>query len=308
MTAAAFWTRTPRAASAIDARSLPAFGLIVAQVAVIVVLIGLTGFDYDGRDINAVATLIAMVIGIGFGLRRFGAARLATAVQAMALILASSVAVACLTLLVASRPVTLVDPWLAAADRVLVPFMSWRGMVLALAQHPPIVRAMCAIYSTLLWQPFALVAALALTRREATAWRFVHAWMLTLVICVAIFAIAPAVTPYVYYGVAPTQIPALTVNAGWRPAEIIGQVRDGSLHTLASGTMSGLITFPSFHAAGAILLGWGFRRVPWIGWGFVALDVLMLATIPFVGSHYFVDVLGGIGVAVLAIAATRRVQ
>ena len=69
--------------------------------------------------------------------------------------------------------------------------------------------------------------------------------------------------------------------------------------------MAGLITFPSFHAAGAVLLAWGFRSVPLLGIPFVALNIAMLATIPVIGSHYFVDVIGGIAVAALAIAGSR---
>ena len=289
-----------------DPRSLPAFRLIALQAALVAALLFLTGFGYDGRDIDTVAALIAIAVGIGFYLRWRGLARLATAIEAMAAILASSVAVACLSLLVATFAPPLADSALAAADRLLFPFLSWRDMALGLAPYHGLVRAMCAIYSTLLWQPFVLIAALALTGREGPAWRFVHAWLVTLIICIAVFAIAPAVTPYVHYGITPADVPALSVNAGWRPAQIIGQVRDGSIRVLSSSTMSGLITFPSFHSAGAVLLGWGFRRVPVIGWAFVVLDALMLATIPFVGSHYFVDVLGGVAVAVLAIAMTRQ--
>jgi hypothetical protein len=309
MGAATFRTlRSVRVGVPADPRSLPAFRLIGLQVALIIALLSLTGFDYDGRDINTIALLITFAVGIGFYLRWRGLARLATAIEAMAAVLASSVAVACLSLLVATFRAPLADPILAAADRLLFPFVSWRDMAIGLAPYHSLVRAMCAIYSTLLWQPFVLVAALALTGREGVAWRFVHAWLLTLLICITIFAVAPALSPYVHYGVTPADVPALTVNAGWRPAEIIGHIRDGAIHTLSSSTMSGLITFPSFHSAGAVLLGWGFRRVPLVGWAFVALNAAMLATIPFVGSHYFVDILGGVVVAVLAIAMTRRDQ
>jgi len=306
MGAATFRPLPFRVAVPADPRSLPAFRLIALQAALVVALLFVTGFGYDGRDINTIAALIVIAVGIGFYLRWRGLARVATAIEAMAAILASSVAVACLSILVATFAPPLADPALAAADRRLFPFLSWPDMALGLAPHHALVRAMCAIYSTLLWQPFVLVAALALTGREGAAWRFVHAWLLTLIVCIAIFAVAPAVTPYVHYGITPADVPALTVNAGWRPAEIIGQVRSGAIHTLSSSTMSGLITFPSFHSAGAVLLGWSFRRVPLVGWAFVALDALMLATIPFVGSHYFVDVLGGVGVAIVAIAITRR--
>lgn len=309
MGAATFRTLLPaRVAVPIDPRSIPAFRLIALKASLIIAMLFLTGFSYDGRDINTVTALVAISVGIGFYLRWRGLARLATAIEASVAVLASSVTVASLSLLVATFPVPLADPILAAADRLLFPFLSWRDMAIGLAPYHGLVRVMCAIYSTLLWQPFVLIAALALTGREGSAWRFVHAWLLTLLICIAIFAIAPALTPYVHYGITPADVPALTINAGWRPAEIIRHIRDGSIHTLSSSTMSGLVTFPSFHSAGAVLLAWGFRRVPLVGWAFVALNAAMLVTIPFVGSHYFVDVLGGVGAAILALRMTRQDQ
>ena len=136
-------------------------------------------------------------------------------------------------------------------------------------------------------------------------WQFVHAWAMALVACVIVFAFVPAVTAYVHYGLTHADTPFLTVNAGWRPAQIIADLRSGAIRELGVRHMAGLITFPSFHAAGAVMLGWGFRRVPIVGIPFVMLNFAMLATIPIVGSHYFIDVLAGVAVAALAIVGSR---
>jgi hypothetical protein len=200
------------------------------------------------------------------------------------------------------------DGTLAAADRLLFPFLSWPAMAHALGQSPRLVAAMGEVYSTLVWQPFALVALLAMSRQRDALWQFVHAWLLTLAVCLAIFALMPAVTAQVHYGFAIGDVAGLQVNAGWRPFAILTQVRSGAMTTLASGSMTGLITFPSFHAAGAALLGWSAARAGRLGWPLVALNLAMMPTIPLIGSHYFVDVVGGLIVAAVVIRATRPAQ
>jgi membrane-associated phospholipid phosphatase len=65
--------------------------------------------------------------------------------------------------------------------------------------------------------------------------------------------------------------------------------------------LNGVVTFPSFHAAAAILLGWGFWALRWIRWPAVALNIAMfLAAVP-IGGHYVADILAGAAAAVLAI-------
>jgi hypothetical protein len=57
----------------------------------------------------------------------------------------------------------------------------------------------------------------------------------------------------------------------------------------------------------AVLLLLGFRGVPYMRWVAFALNALMLIAIPIEGSHYLVDVFGGIAVALAAWAGAARV-
>ena len=295
-------------ASAVAPASVPIYRLLAIELVVVVVLAGSLGFGYDGRDIDAIAMLLALAIGAALLARRHGWARLATAVEASALALASSMLAGCLSLVLAPLALPYRDGALAAADAWLLPFLSWPAMVRSLAPHDRLVAAMCSVYSSLIWQPFVLVAMLAAAGRERSAWRFLHAWCLALAVCLAVFALVPAIAAYRYYGVDPVTVPALSINAGWHPAEVLADLRSGALRQIASGSMTGLIDFPSFHAAGAALLAWGFRRVPVVGWVFFGLDLGLILTVPMIGGHYFVDVLAGVATAALALRATRPGQ
>ena len=71
--------------------------------------------------------------------------------------------------------------------------------------------------------------------------------------------------------------------------------------------MSGMVSVPSFHTAGAILLAWAFRRVPLLGLGFIALDIGIILTAPMIGSHYFIDIFSGLATGVIAIALAHSI-
>ncbi|WP_164913493.1 phosphatase PAP2 family protein [Sphingomonas sp. UV9] len=273
-------------------------------MAFLVVITGhMLRFTFNTDAITFTATALGGAVLLARVALAVGMRIIATFVESCALLLAASICAVSLTVLVSTLGLPYADPAMAAVDNVLLPF-SWRQMVEALGPRHDLVTVMCAIYQSLNWQPFVLMAALAIKADELTVWRFAHAWCLALALSVAIFAIAPSVTAYVHYGINPSAMPALTVNAGWRPAEVLHAIRDGSLREVTTFGVPGLITFPSFHAAGAMLLAWGFSKIRPFGLIFVSLNVAMLPCIPAIGSHYFVDVIGGIIVAGTSLLAS----
>jgi len=82
-------------------------------------------------------------------------------------------------------------------------------------------------------------------------------------------------------------------------------VRDGSLRHLSFSRLAGIITFPSFHAAAAVLYLWAFWPLRWIGPAALVVNVAMLLATPIGGGHYFVDVFAGIAIAVVAIVVAK---
>ena len=67
----------------------------------------------------------------------------------------------------------------------------------------------------------------------------------------------------------------------------------------------GIITFPSLHAALAVIIVaalWPLRMARWVC---VLINAAMLAATPIEGSHYLADVLAGLVVAAVSLAAAR---
>jgi membrane-associated phospholipid phosphatase len=95
------------------------------------------------------------------------------------------------------------------------------------------------------------------------------------------------------------------ISGGGYLAELrdLPPVRDGSLRHLELLGLAGLVTFPSFHAGSAILYAWALWPVRWFRPVAILCNAAMLAATPIDGGHYFIDVIAGVAVAVLAIAA-----
>lgn len=82
-------------------------------------------------------------------------------------------------------------------------------------------------------------------------------------------------------------------------------LHDGSLLELRLFFLSGIVSFPSFHAASAVLYIWALWPVRWIGGIAAALNVLMIAATPAIGAHYIIDVVAGIALGAASIWATK---
>jgi membrane-associated phospholipid phosphatase len=117
----------------------------------------------------------------------------------------------------------------------------------------------------------------------------------------AVFPFMPALGGYLHYGRDAANYPGVLVGAAWDFEPVISHARDGTLRVLGETPVIGLVTFPSFHAAGAIILGWTARHVSG-GLFLIALNLLMLLSTVPIGGHYLTDVVAGSCVAVAALA------
>jgi PAP2 superfamily. len=82
-------------------------------------------------------------------------------------------------------------------------------------------------------------------------------------------------------------------------------LRDGTLLRIDLRHAEGLVVFPSFHAALALLLAWGASGLRRLRWGFWIWSGAIVLVTPSEGGHYFVDVFAGVALAILVILAVR---
>src|SRR5699024_10515406 len=140
-------------------------------------------------------------------------------------------------------------------------------------------------------------------RGEARRTRFfLEIFLFTAVLCAAIGMFFPAKGSIAsFFGDAITWL-----NLGSLPGvyhlEHLYQLRSGLPFALDLYNLPGLVTFPSFHTAAAVVLAasfWRTRLFPLMA----AYAVVVIASTPVLGGHYFVDILAGTALALLVSCA-----
>jgi membrane-associated phospholipid phosphatase len=169
--------------------------------------------------------------------------------------------------------------------------------------RPLLAAWMDAGYSMIKWPLFAIPVVLAAGQQYRRLQEYTLAFALALMVTTVISTLVPALGVFQQLGLAITDFANINPLAYVPPLRDLPAVRDGTLRELHIEALTGIITFPSFHAASAILYGWALWRSRWFRPIALVANAMMLAATPVVGGHYLIDVVAGIVVAALAIAA-----
>lgn len=255
----------------------------------------LAALELPARDLVAPIGLVLALAGASAWYARRGEAAFVLSLTSLAQVVAFAACYIVLMYAAATLNRPLVDEQLAAFD-------AWCGVtapaVRGWAQsHPWVNLAFNFAYDTLLWQTAAVIAVLGLSGNRRPLEGFVWSFMLSATASLVLFAIFPANGPFVTFGFSPTadQRQFLEHFEGLR----------GGYRTLISWRgAEGLITFPSFHVAWALLLAWAFRRRKLI-YAIAPVNLLVIVSTMTTGWHYFADVVAGTLVAICAIALTH---
>ena len=209
-----------------------------------------------------------------------------------------------LTYVAASANLPMQDAALYALDRALG--LDWMSYFNFVYHHHALLVASVLAYSMIGWPVFGVPIALGWTGRYQRLQEFTLAFAIALIVTTIISTFVPAMGAYDLFHVR-TDPSIFTPSAYIDYLQIMPQVRDGSLRVLAFSNLIGIITFPSFHAAAAVLYLWAFWPVRWIGPIAVVTNVAMLLATFVVGGHYFIDVFAGIAIAAASIMAAKRI-
>jgi membrane-associated phospholipid phosphatase len=79
------------------------------------------------------------------------------------------------------------------------------------------------------------------------------------------------------------------------------------MRALDLGAMTGIVTFPSFHAASAAIYLWALWPVRLLRPVAIIANGLMIAATPALGGHYFVDVAAGVALAIGSVAVAGSI-
>jgi uncharacterized membrane protein YqaE (UPF0057 family) len=210
-----------------------------------------------------------------------------------------------LTYIAASIDWPLQDAHLLAIDRILQ--LDWAGYVRLVDAHPLLATWLDFGYTMIRWPIFAIPVVLAAKHCYRRIEEFIFAFGAALIVTTLISALVPAIGVYHQVGLDPSTLHNLDPQAYVEQLRDLPPTRAGTLRHLDLMGLAGIVTFPSFHAASAVLYAWALWPVKWARPIAVLANGAMLAATPIIGGHYFIDLFAGIAIAVIAIAGARKI-
>lgn len=187
------------------------------------------------------------------------------------------------------------DQTLLFIDRAL--WMDPEPIARFVNDHPWIASCFNTGYGFIKWPLLAIPIILTMTLRLVRLQLFVGALCLALAVTIAISALMPAIGTFYGLNMSPERFTSFNTMVYAAQLRDILALRDGSLRHLELFHLAGIVSFPSFHAASAVIYMWALWPVRGFASLSIAMNVLMIAATPVIGAHYMIDVIGGIVLA-----------
>lgn len=174
-----------------------------------------------------------------------------------------------------------------------------------LKRHPNLREVLYFAYATIMHQTLLVCIVTLIAQRVDRLQAYVVAFALAVTATSVIASFVPAANALIFVDQAPTNVSTLP-DGGHSYFPTLEGLRNGTLRVIDFGRMEGLIAFPSFHTANAILFVWALWPLRLLRPFMLVLNFLLIASTPLAGAHYLVDLIGGAAVALGAISATSR--
>jgi hypothetical protein len=247
------------------------------------------------------AALIAILLG-----RMSLPPRLHMLLSGLALMLAAWPALRVYNHLVMTTGLPFADARLAGWDSALG--LDWLTYLLWLDRHPELLGAMYWAYWSLTDYSIAAFVLVLLFIGVERAREFVLLFLLTAVAASTIGLFFPALTAMNHYAPDPNLFQTVPPGLGTYHVVPLERLRTVAAPVLDLRNLAGVTAFPSFHTAMGVIVIWCARGSRPLFAPMLMLNLLMIASTPAYGGHYFVDLLGGAILVAAMVAALRQVE
>ncbi|WP_409189678.1 phosphatase PAP2 family protein [Bradyrhizobium sp. RDM4] len=173
------------------------------------------------------------------------------------------------------------DARFAELDRLLG--LDWPAYFHFAMARPELLLYAKVFYAMILMPAFGVPVVLGLTGQYIRLQQFVMASTLALSVVIVVSSLLPAVGTYFEFGL-PSDTELFHANGYGGQAREIPMLRDGTLRALNIAKLGGILTFPSFHAATALLSIWSLWSIWWLRPALLMLNAGMLLATPLVGG------------------------
>lgn len=277
---------------------------IVAAVVLAAPLVSSFHLEWRTFAPAALATA-ALSAGAWFYRNRRRDAKLASGLDCTAQLIAFAAVGAPLSYLAAAAGawLPLQDGVFDAIDRAMG--FDWKAMLGWLNDTPVMFASLRLIYGSLLPQMVVVVLCLAFAGRLVWLRIFMLTFIIAALTTIAISAVLPAAGAWLHHGLTAQDSRVIPVVQTVWP--VYTGLRDGSVRAMVAIGAEGVITFPSLHAALAVIIVVAVWPIRLLRWPMVVLNGAMLVATPVDGAHYLIDVLAGIAVAAASFAAAHAI-
>ncbi|MEJ1158200.1 phosphatase PAP2 family protein [Prosthecomicrobium sp. N25] len=213
------------------------------------------------------------------------------AVQCLAAMLFTTIMGGATAIVALGLELPFIDPWLAQADRTLG--YDPEALVLGLKRVPYAIPTIFFGYDKIDRALILAVVGLAGLGRSDRVRELCLIYVVTLAFACTVSIVLPAQGAFLHLPISEEMKRALPAGSGVYHLGVLDAWRSGAVRTLDLGRLPGVVTFPSFHTAMALMLAWSVRGIPWVRWPTILFAAAALGGVLPIGGHYFVDVIGG---------------
>ena len=249
------------------------WAVIVLVAVFVVTALLLSNFHLAWQTFAAPVLACSTLLAGGWFYSRWRAdARLASGLFSTAQLIAFAAVAAPLSYVAASANLPLCDAALDSMDRALG--FDWEALLAWMNTAPLLYRVLRPIYLSLTLQMTTVVLCLAFSGRHLWLRTYTLAFLCAALVCIAISAALPAAGVWPHHGLTARDSGILpAVSTSW---PVFYGLRDGSFRVLVAVGSEGIITFPSLHAALAVLVTAALWPVRYLRWAAVILNTAML--------------------------------
>ncbi|MCD2176405.1 phosphatase PAP2 family protein [Rhizobium sp. C1] len=236
--------------------------------------------------------------------RRCGFRRVQAFAQALLFHLLLLFPVAASAYIAMQLPFDFSDHQLSFADSAIG--FDWKATIGFIDERPWLGRLFGYAYSAFTPQLIAYPLLLSLGSVPTRAYKMIMCYGLIVLAASIVAATAPAVGAFAAADIHHAKNISLQFALDFVPQ--LQQLKSGNIFAFAPFKLAGVISFPSVHAAVAVLCGWAWWHHKLLRYPVAAINAMMAASAIPNGGHYLVDVIAGIAVAAWAILAVSRLE
>lgn len=230
--------------------------------------------------------------------------RLAPALEAVSIGVLMTIPLLIASYMAASVALPLMDQTLERADQALG--FKWNAFIEFIDAYPLGVTVLAKAYSSFAIQLLALPLILGAVGRYERVYVMMLSYSLMGYIGCIVSIWFPAVGTYAFHGLALDQLTSINAHYGYAFLADFNAVRDQQAFAMSVANAAGIITFPSLHAAGALLCAWAAWDIKIIRYPFAIWNIIMAASAISHGSHYLIDVIAGVVLGAISIFLVKE--